>query len=296
MATLPDIAPPRVAPAPQPIEVRMPASPVAPVVFASPHSGAEYPAEFVRASRLGPTELRRSEDAFVDELFAAAPRLGAPLVRALFPRAYVDPNREAWELDPAMFAGPLPDYVNTASLRVRAGLGTIARFVATGAEIYREKLDFGEARRRIELMYAPYHRALAATLDQIVARFGRCLLIDCHSMPSIGGPMERDAGRRRVDFVLGDCHGSSAAPIVMDTIEIHLREAGFVVARNDPYAGGFTTRHYGRPAERRHAFQIEINRALYMDEQSITRRADFPRMVAAMTALQEAIIGLARRL
>jgi N-formylglutamate amidohydrolase len=186
--------------------------------------------------------------------------------------------------------------VNTASLRVRAGLGTIARFVATGAEIYRDKLEFGEVRRRIERFYAPYHRTLAATLDESFARFGRVLLIDCHSMPSIGGPMERDAGRRRVDFVLGDCHGASASPLVMDVIAAQLKQAGFVVARNDPYAGGFTTRHYGRPAEGRHAFQIEINRALYMDEQHITRRPDFPRVVAAMTALQEVIIDLVRRL
>lgn len=296
MATLPELSSRFPDPEPQAVEVRQPARLTAAAVFASPHSGAEYPPDFVRASKLGPTELRRSEDAFVDELFGAAPRLGAPLLRALFPRAYVDPNREAWELDPAMFAGPLPEYVNTASLRVRAGLGTIARFVATGAEIYRDKLEFGEVRQRIEQLYTPYHRTLAATLDETFSRFGRVLLIDCHSMPSIGGPMERDAGRRRVDFVLGDCHGASASPLVMEAIATQLKQAGFVVARNDPYAGGFTTRHYGRPADGRHAFQIEINRALYMDEHTITRRPDFLRIVAAMTALQEVIVDLARRL
>jgi N-formylglutamate amidohydrolase len=261
-------------------------------VLSSPHSGENYPADFIAASRLDRMALRRSEDSFVDELFAAAPALGAPLIRALFPRAYVDPNREAWELDPAMFAEALPDFVNTGSLRVRVGLGTIARVVANGTEIYRDRLSFDEARTRIETLYMPYHRSLAGLVDATHRRFGHALLIDCHSMPSVGGPTDRDPGRRRVDFVLGDCHGSSAAPVVMETIAAALKREGFSVARNEPYAGGFTTRHYGRPEARRHAFQIEVNRALYMDEQSIAPTSGLRSVIAAITSLIGALSTL----
>ncbi len=277
-----------------PFIVESPVEQGVPVVFASPHSGSRYPERFVRASRLDPLTLRRSEDAFIDELFAAAPRLGAPLIKATFPRAYVDPNREAWELDPAMFAEALPDFVNTASLRVRVGLGTIARVVANGTEIYRDRLSFAEARARIETLYMPYHRALAELVDATHRRFGHALLVDCHSMPSVGGPTDRDPGRRRVDFVLGDCHGSAAAPSVMEAIAAALKREGFSVARNEPYAGGFTTRHYGRPDARRHAFQIEINRALYMDEARIERSPGFAALVAVIARVQRAIGEFAR--
>ena len=215
--------------------------------------------------------LRRSEDAFVDEIYAAAPNHGAPLLRALFPRAFVDPNRESYELDPAMFADPLPDYVNTKSPRVAAGLGTIARLVASGEEIYRHKLRFLDARHRIDAYYRPYHAALRRLLDETRWRFGACLLIDCHSMPSVGGPMDADAGSTRVDFILGDRHGTSCTPAVTDFAERAIESLGYVVARNDPYAGGFTTRHYGQPREAVHALQIEINRSLYMDERTIRR-------------------------
>src|SRR6516225_6934124 len=162
-----------------------------PLVFASPHSGSEYPADFVAASRLDPLALRQSEDSFVDELFAAAPQLGAPLLSARFPRAYLDVNREAYELDPTMFSDALPSYVNAGSPRVRMGLGTIARIVANGEEIYAGKLCFAEARRRIEQLYRPYHRALRGLVEETAALFGGYLLIDCHSMPS-GGDSARE--------------------------------------------------------------------------------------------------------
>jgi N-formylglutamate amidohydrolase len=255
-----------------PFAVVAPPQQTAAVVFASPHSGNRYPPGFVTASRLDPLTLRRSEDAFIDELFAGAPERGAPLLKAFFPRAYIDPNREPWELDPTMFADALPSYVNGASPRVSAGLGTIARVVANGAEIYRGKLSFADARVRIETLYRPYHEQLQGLLDRTHAQFGRSLLIDCHSMPSVGGPADRDPGKRRVDFVLGDCFGASCAPTVMREAEGYLRKQGFAVARNDPYAGGFTTRHYGRPRLGVQALQIEINRALYMDERSIARK------------------------
>ena len=266
-------------------EVVAPGRQTAPLVFASPHSGSAYPAEFVAASRLDPLSLRRSEDSFVDELFAAAPSHGAPLIRALFPRAYVDLNREPFELDPAMFIDPLPAYANTDSPRVAAGLGTIARVVANGADIYRGKLTAAEALRRIRRHYWPYHRSLQELVERTRAAFGRCLLIDCHSMPSIGGPMDRDPGRRRVDFVLGDCHGTSCAPAVVDAVERLLVELGYHVARNTPYSGGFVTRHYGKPPSGCHCLQIEINRCLYMDETRIARGPGMARLIRDLQAV-----------
>lgn len=258
-----------------PIEVIEPERLSAPVVFASPHSGSVYPPAFLAEARLDPMTLRRSEDAFIDELFTSAPSLGMPLIKARFPRAYVDVNREPWELDPAMFDDRLPDYVNRASARVHAGLGTIARVVAAGREIYQGKLRFAEAKRRIETLYMPYHERLDALLAGMRARWAAAVVVDCHSMPSSGGPGERAARSRRVDVVLGDCHGRSCDAGLVDRVERCLVELGYSVARNDPYAGGYTTRHYGRPEAGRHALQIEINRALYMDEQRIRPRPYF---------------------
>src|SRR5580692_1531399 len=169
-----------VAPTLAPLDMRRPAARVLPLVIASPHSGSDYPPEFVAASRLDPLTLRRSEDAFVDEIFAAAPELGAPLLAARFPRAYIDVNREAYELDPAMFADALPDYVNARSPRVRMGLGTIARVVASGEEIYDAKLCFADAEARIETLYRPYHAALHRLVEETAADFGFCLVVDCH--------------------------------------------------------------------------------------------------------------------
>src|SRR6266852_8821929 len=162
------------------LDLQQPVARRLPLVLASPHSGAEYPADFLAASRLDPLALRRSEDSFVDELFAAAPRLGAPLLAARFPRAYVDVNREAYELDPTMFAETLPDFVNARSPRVRMGLGTIARIVASGEEIYARKLRFAEARWRVDSLYHPYHHALRRLVDETAAAFGLYLLLDCH--------------------------------------------------------------------------------------------------------------------
>ncbi|MGH6959854.1 MAG: N-formylglutamate amidohydrolase, partial [Dongiaceae bacterium] len=281
MTALPKIA----VAAKSPLEVVMPAEQTVPVVFASPHSGADYPTDFVAGSRLAFAALRRSEDSFVDELFAAAPAHGAPLLRALFPRAFIDPNREPFELDPGMFEDALPAYANTASPRVAAGLGTIAKVVASGEDIYAGPLRFAEAQRRIELYYRPYHAALHEVLTATRARFGACLLVDCHSMPSVGAPMERDAGRPRVDFVLGDCHAASCAALVIDRAEVVLRDLGYNVARNTPYSGGFVTEHYGRPADGLHALQIEINRGLYMDEVAISRGPGFAALAERLKTL-----------
>lgn len=259
-----------------PFDVLRPERRTAPFVFASPHSGRIYPPEFRAAARLDPVTLRRSEDAFIDEVFAAAPLLGAPLLRAHFPRAYVDPNREPFELDPAMFDGPLPAHCNTTSPRVAAGLGTIARVITSGEEIYGRKLRFEDAESRIQRYYEPYHAELARLIAATKDTFGLCVLIDCHSMPSVGGPMDQDPGLRRVDVVLGDAHGTSCAGAIVDTAARALKALGLNVAHNIPYAGGFTTRHYGRPAMGVHALQVEINRALYMDESAIARGPGLP--------------------
>lgn len=243
----------------------------APVVFASPHSGRIYPPDFIAASRLQGLSLRRSEDSFVDDLFSAAPLHGAPLVAATFPRAFCDPNREPWELDPAMFEDPLPPWVNTSSPRVSAGLGTLARVVASGEAIYRGKLRFEEAERRVRAYWHPYHAELQALIAATCQRFGACLLIDCHSMPMQAGHLPQLAsGRiRPTDFVLGDAHGTTCSPRLTRLVERTLAGMGYVVRRNDPYAGGYITRHYGRPRDGVHTLQIEIARGLYMDESRI---------------------------
>jgi len=261
------------------IELRRPNRRTVPLVLTSPHSGSAYTKEFLAASRLDPLSLRRSEDSFVDELFAATPKLGAPLLAAQFPRAYLDVNREAWELDPAMFADALPPFVNAYSPRVRMGLGTIARIVASGDEIYARKLRFEEAKQRVEELYHPYHQTLRRLLDETAARFGGYLLIDCHSMPSAAGSSDG------ADIVLGDCHGASCAGSLRDAALRHLVGRGFTVALNAPYAGGFTTDHYGRPNLGRHALQIEINRALYMNERSFERKPSFAGLAEEMAAL-----------
>jgi N-formylglutamate amidohydrolase len=272
-----------------PLEVLSPEQQIAPVIFASPHSGTDYPADFINNSPLDLPSLRKSEDSFVDELFAAAPDHGMPLLRALFPRSYIDPNREPFELDPGMFADDLPDYANTQSSRVHAGLGTIARLVSSGQEIYGKKLRFAEAADRINANYRPYHRELRDLLDQTRQEFGCYLLIDCHSMPSVGGPHDPDAGRRRADIVLGDCFASACNEAVISTVETAFAARGYQVSRNKPFAGGFTTRHYGHPQQGRHALQIEINRALYMDEAAIQHNDGMAKMTGDITALIETL-------
>ncbi len=273
-------------------EVLAPLRQTLPLVVASPHSGSSYPESFVQAARLDPLALRRSEDSFVDELFGAAPRLGAPLLRALFPRAFVDPNREPFELDPAMFEDRLPDYVNSRSPRVAAGLGTIARVVASGAEIYSRRLTFEEAMDRLKACYWPYHDALRELVERTRTTFGYAILLDCHSMPSSGGPLELETGAEPVDFVLGDCHGTSCDGEILEAAAERLESLGYRVLRNRPYAGGFVTRHYGRPEEGLHALQIEVNRALYMEETEMRRKSGFPKLCLDMESLLLSICRL----
>lgn len=278
-----------------PVDVIRPARQRLPVVIASPHSGAAYPPDFLAQSRLDPATLRKSEDSFVDELLTPAASGGAPMIRANFPRAYVDVNREPFELDPRMFEDPLPDFVTTRSPRITAGLGTIARVVASGYDIYGCKLRFAEAIERIGRCYRPYHDGLTELIDATRRRFGLCVLIDGHSMPSSSVAAAADPATGPIDFVLGDSFGGSCAAWVTDTAERTLRELGYLVARNDPYPGGYVTRHYGRPSEDVHVLQIEINRGLYMDERTYRRSSYLPVLAAHLAAVIEAIGGAAGR-
>ncbi|HZH27740.1 MAG TPA: N-formylglutamate amidohydrolase [Azospirillaceae bacterium] len=272
-----------------PFEVLAPGEQVLPVVLASPHSGCRYPQAFLDSARLSGLALRKSEDTFVDEVFAQARTLGVPMIRALFPRAFLDLNREPFELDPEMFEDALPAYANTRSPRVQAGLGTIARVVATGEEIYSRKLRFDEVLDRVNRYYHPYHAALKDLVERTRRRFGWCVLLDCHSMPSAGAMSEGNGRPQMFDLVLGDCFGSACARAVTDTAEEVAAGFGYTVARNSPYAGGHTTRHYGRPRLGAHALQIEINRSLYMDEARFTRKPHLSTLADHMTALVEAI-------
>jgi N-formylglutamate amidohydrolase len=272
-----------------PFEVLEPTTLSGPVVCNSPHSGRSYPTAFLAQTRLDLALLRRSEDTFVDELFAEAVRLGVPMMRAHFPRSFLDVNREPYELDPRMFEGRLPAFANTRSLRVAGGLGTIARVVGDAREIYDRRLPVDEALARIELYYKPYHRELRRLVVRAQESFGLAVLLDCHSMPSSASGRDE---RPRADIVLGDRYGTSCATLVTDVIEESLRDLGYSVLRNKPYAGGFITEHYGDPAAGLHAAQIEINRSLYMDEREYRRiarfeyvRADLGRTIAKLAAV-----------
>lgn len=272
-----------------PFDVLEPPALRAPVLFSSPHSGAVYPKTFLDATRLDLATLRRSEDAFVDELFAGVVERGHPLVRAHFPRCYVDVNREPYELDPRMFEGRLPSFANTRSMRVAGGLGTIARVVGDAQEIYEHRIPVDEAMTRIETLYKPYHRALRRLLAGLHSDYGHAVLVDCHSMPSSAGPRD---DRPRADAVLGDRYGTSCFPVVTEVVEQTLRGLGWTVTRNKPYAGGFITEHYGNPANGLHALQLELNRALYMDERRQVRGPNFQKVAADLGVLADRLAAI----
>ena len=265
-----------------PFEILQPARTRGPVLFNSPHSGCVYPGEFLACSRLNIATLRRSEDSFVDELIAGAVKQGFPLMRAHFPRCFVDVNREPYELDPRMFEGRLPSFANTRSMRVAGGLGTVARVVGDSQEIYDRRIPVDDALRRIESLYKPYHRALRRSFTRLQGEFGAAVLIDCHSMPSSIGQKDE---RPRPQFVLGDRYGTSCAGVISETMEKTLRALGYSVNRNKPYAGGFITEHYGNPAVGLHAIQLEINRGLYMDERRCARSHAFAQLVSDLETL-----------
>ncbi|HEV7256585.1 MAG TPA: N-formylglutamate amidohydrolase [Bosea sp. (in: a-proteobacteria)] len=250
----------------RPFTLYQPALHVVPVVVDVPHAGRRYPRSFVDRARLPLRSLRRSEDAYVDQLFARSVSLGAPLLVAEFPRAYLDVNREPYELDPRMFDGRLPPFANTRSMRVAGGLGTIPRVVGDAHEIYFGRIPVEEALGRIDGLYRPYHAGLRDLVQRTQRAFGTCILVDAHSMPSNG--LDRD-GPAKPDVILGDRFGTSAAAYITDIAEAAFSRLGLSVTRNRPYAGGFITEHYGAPSSGVHTLQIEINRALYMDEATL---------------------------
>src|SRR6195952_856661 len=246
-----------------PFEIVEPAVWRAPIIFNSPHSGSVYPDKFLRASRIDLLALRRSEDSFMDELIRDLSGRGFPTVQRNFPRSYVDVNREPYELDPRMFSGRLPRFANPSSSGGAGGHGTNLRVVGDGQEIYRERLAVDDAPARIEALYKPYHRALRRLINKAHQAFGTVVVVDCHSMPSIG--VSRDEPRRP-DVVIGDRYGTSCAALLPDMVEETMSGLGYSVGRNKPYAGGFITEHYGNPASGLHTIQLELNRAIYMDE------------------------------
>ncbi|GGE01225.1 N-formylglutamate amidohydrolase [Aureimonas endophytica] len=253
-------------------ETRAPAFQTIPFVFCSPHSGRAYPESLLAASRLSASDIRRSEDLFVDHLFDFVPAIGAPFLVAHFPRAYLDVNREPYELDPRMFREPLPPFVNSSSVRVAGGLGTIPRIVAEREEIYAEKLALAEGLERIERIYKPFHRSLESLIRLTRERFGTAIVIDCHSMP---GSVRAMPGGRRPDFVVGDRFGTSASGVVVAQAIGALAALGYDVMRNKPYAGGYITERYGRPEAGIHVVQIEVNRYLYADEKRFEPNRNF---------------------
>jgi len=272
-----------------PFEILEPPSCRAPVAFNSPHSGCIYPRAFLDAARLDLPTLRRSEDSFVDELILGVVDRGHPVMRAHFPRCYVDVNREPYELDPRMFDGRLPSFANTRSMRVAGGLGTVARVVGDAQEIYDQRIPVDDALNRIEGLYKPYHRALRRLLTRVHREFGAAVLVDCHSMPSAASSKE---DRPRADVVLGDRYGTSCVAAVSEVLEATLRHLGYVVSRNKPYAGGFITEHYGNPAAGLHSIQLEVNRALYMDERRYERAAGFAVLAADMVTVADHLAAL----
>jgi N-formylglutamate amidohydrolase len=259
----------------------------APLIFASPHSGRRYPADLIANSRVGLLSLRRTEDAYVDELFASAAAHGACVLSAAVARAYVDLNRDPAELDPDMFDERPPLPAATPSARVQAGLGAIPRISGDGQSIYRRKLAWSDGQRRISTIHRPYHAMLQNLVDETKAMFGCSVLIDCHSMPSSA------RGAHAPDIVLGDRFGASCHASVTALAEATLRKLGYRVARNTPFAGGHTTQNYGRPGHRTHALQIEINRALYVDERTLERTTGYARIRADMSRFSEALSAAA---
>lgn len=272
-----------------PFVVARPRELTAPLLFNSPHSGRIYPRAFLAASKLDALTLRRSEDAYVEELFGFVVGLGAPLLYAHFPRAYLDVNREPYELDPALFRDGLPHYANTQSVRVVGGLGTIARIVSESDEIYREPLSLVAALERINRLYTPYHATLRSLLEESQQAFGLAVLIDCHSMPS--NPIA-DHGGGRPDFVLGDRYGTSCSGELTRVAAERLKAQGYAVALNKPYAGGYITEHYGRPQAGRHALQVEINRSLYMNETSFDKSPGFERLKRDLEQMVRALMTI----
>lgn len=249
------------------------------VIFSSPHSGRAYFDTFLSSSVLTKQEIRSSEDAFVDELFAGVTQFGAPMIAAIAPRAYLDLNRSFDELDPGLIAG-LRRVVSNP--RVASGLGVVPRVVSGGRHIYDGKLDIREIQHRINTYWRPFHKQMQVMIDDTRQKFGSAVIVDCHSMPK--DALDGFNTSRQPDIVLGDRFGASASARVADRIEAAFEDQGFRVVRNTPFAGAYIAQHYGRPTRRQHAVQIEINRALYMDEDRVERLPCFDEVRTALMA------------
>ena len=261
-----------------------------PVIVSSPHSGCDYPQAFLAASRLDAHALRQSEDMYVADLFAGAEAADMSLLAARYPRAYVDLNRAPDELEQALFADKLPDHAAGQSMRAAAGLGTVPRIVAENTPIYNHKLSYADAAKRIETIYRPYHACLSGLMNSRHAQHGFAVLLDAHSMPSQATKL---SPRHDVDFVLGNRHGRACAPWLTGFVRDFLLARKWRVGLNNPYAGGYITEQYGAPLQHRHALQIEINRAAYMDEQTYEKHAGFARLQADIVDLLQALAGAA---
>lgn len=273
-------------------ELMMPEAQTTSVLFASPHSGRDYPASFLRRSILDQQTIRSSEDAFVDLLFDCAPRYGAPLLVARAPRAFIDFNRSADELDPALIEDVRGGGHNP---RVSSGLGVVPRVVANGRAIYRGKITRREAEQRIREHWYPYHRALDTLLTDTAREFEEAILIDCHSMPHEALENVVHPKGIRPDIVLGDRFGAAAGSAVVERIEAAFAAAGLSVIRNAPFAGAYSAQRYGRPARGQHVIQVEIDRSLYMDEARIRPNANFKtfRLLIESIVAEVAAIGRA---
>lgn len=244
-----------------------------PILISSPHSGNFYPKNFLEITDLSVRDLRSSEDSYIDQIFESAINIGSPIIKAIYPRTYVDLNREPFELDPTMFKNKLPDHINTKSHRVLSGLGTIAKYAGNKKVIYKEKLDFDNIINRINRIYYPYHYHLRKLINQTIIQFGFCILLDCHSMPSAGLPLNHK--NKKIDITLGNMNGASCSDLLLNKINNILREKEFDVSFNNPYAGGFITQNYGIPNNGVHVIQIEINREIYLDERNLQKKSNF---------------------
>jgi len=263
-----------------------------PLVFDSPHSGTDYPRDFDFTCPL--PILRSAEDTYVDELYGAAPELGATLIGAYFPRSYIDANRELGDIDQELLDAPWPGPINPG-VKTKLGIGLIRRLAVPGLPVYQRKLSVAEVAARIERYYEPYHAELAEVADRLHARFGGVWHIDCHSMKSVSNAMASEgAGVNRADFVLGDRDGTTCAPEFTDFVLGFLRLRGYDVRVNDPYKGVELVRRHGRPKENRHSLQIEVNRKLYMDEDGFERNANLPRLKRGLHALVAALAGFVK--
>jgi N-formylglutamate amidohydrolase len=272
-----------------PVRVLLPEKWTMPLVFSSPHSGNVYPQAFVDQTCLSPQDLRQSEDYNVHALFEDAPHFGAPLLHAHFPRAYCDVNREAYEIDPDMFKGPLPQKTNINSPRVIAGIGTIPKMVAANSVIYDHQLDYAEAEHRLSTCYFPYHTELKRLIDTCRQKFGYAIIVDCHSMP--GNSQNTPSEPQLSDIVLGNRFGRTCPAEFSDFIASMLTQSGYSLSFNTPYAGGYITRHYSDPAEQVHALQIEINRDLYMTTDPLQMHAGHEPLVQNIQKLLQRLNG-----